>query len=51
MVDRWRFESSSLHRRARGKEHSYKMQTDLSQTTRTEHGIDSPEITGWKCPF
>ena len=35
MVDRLRLESSSVHRHAHGKEHFYKMQTDLSQTTRT----------------
>ena len=51
MVDRLRLESSSVHRHAHGKEHFYKMQNRLVANYAYEHGIDSPEITGWKCPF
>jgi hypothetical protein len=51
MVDRLRLESSSVHQHTHGKERFYKMQTDLSQTTRTNMASIARKLSAWKCPF
>jgi hypothetical protein len=46
-----RLESSSVDQHTHGKEHFYKMQTDLSQTTRTNMASIARKLSAWKCPF